>query len=352
MTRRGWILFLSMGLIWGIPYLLIKVAVGDLNPITLVFLRTLLGAVLLLPLAAARGGLRPLLPRWKFVVAYTLAEVALPWVLLSDAERHLTSSLTGLLIAAVPFVGVILSWLTGAADRFDARRLAGLVIGFVGVAALVGLNVSGSDVTAVGELGLVAIGYAVEMTIVSVLFLGWLLIIFGMRWLRKAILRAAGAISMHDEMSAFEQQKQQLQDANSSSGRGLDVVGFLASFKAVTLEGLEVVFIVIAVGATANALIPASVGAAAAGVLVVAAGIALQRPLSHVPENSLKLVVGVMLSAFGTFWIGEGLGMKWIGEDLAILGLIVGYLVISVASIALSRRLESTRVAEVRVSQT
>jgi len=167
MTRRGWILFLSMGLIWGIPYLLIKVAVGDLNPITLVFLRTLLGAVLLLPLAAARGGLRPLLPRWKFVVAYTLAEVALPWVLLSDAERHLTSSLTGLLIAAVPFVGVILSWLTGAADRFDARRLAGLVIGFVGVAALVGLNVSGSDVTAVGELGLVAIGYAVGPMIIA-----------------------------------------------------------------------------------------------------------------------------------------------------------------------------------------
>jgi uncharacterized membrane protein len=181
---------------------------------------------------------------------------------------------------------------------------------------------------------------------------GWLLILFGMRWLRKAILRAAGAISMHDEMSAFEQQMKQLQDASSSSGRGLDVVGFLASFKAVTLEGLEVVFIVIAVGATANALIPASVGAAAAGVLVVAAGIALQRPLSHVPENSLKLVVGVMLSAFGTFWIGEGLGMKWIGEDLAILALIVGYLFISVASIALSRRLQSTRAAEARVSQT
>jgi drug/metabolite transporter (DMT)-like permease len=167
MTRRGWILFLSMGLIWGIPYLLIKVAVSDLNPITLVFFRTLLGAVLLLPLAATRNGLRPLLPRWKFVIAYTLAEVALPWVLLSDAERHLTSSLTGLLIAAVPFVGVILSWMTGATDRFDARRLAGLVIGFLGVAALVGLNVSGSDVTAIGELSLVAIGYAVGPMIIA-----------------------------------------------------------------------------------------------------------------------------------------------------------------------------------------
>ncbi|HEY0493824.1 MAG TPA: DMT family transporter, partial [Candidatus Dormibacteraeota bacterium] len=123
--------------------------------------------LLLLPLAAARNGLRPLLPRWKFVLAYTLVEVALPWVLLSDAERHLTSSLTGLLIAAVPFVGVILSWLTGAADRFDARRLAGLIIGFLGVGALVGLDVSGSDLTAIGELGLVAIGYAVGPMIIA-----------------------------------------------------------------------------------------------------------------------------------------------------------------------------------------
>ena len=167
MTRRGWLLFLAMGLIWGIPYLLIKVAVSDLSPITLVFFRTTLGALLLLPLAAARGGLAPLLPRWKFVLAYTLAEVALPWVLLSDAERHLTSSLTGLLVAAVPFVGVILSWLTGAADRFDVRRLIGLVVGFIGVAALVGLDVSGSDLTAVGEVALVAIGYAVGPFIIA-----------------------------------------------------------------------------------------------------------------------------------------------------------------------------------------
>jgi len=144
MTRRGWALFAAMCLIWGIPYLLIKVAVGSLSPVTLVFFRTLLGGLLLLPLAAARGSLRPLLPKWKVLVAYTVAEVALPWLLLSDAERRLTSSLTGLLLAAVPFVGVLLSWLTGAADRFDARRLFGLVVGFIGVAALVGLNVSGS----------------------------------------------------------------------------------------------------------------------------------------------------------------------------------------------------------------
>ncbi|MDQ6766801.1 MAG: hypothetical protein M3Z41_03235 [Candidatus Eremiobacteraeota bacterium] len=167
---------------------------------------------------------------------------------------------------------------------------------------------------------------------------GWLLILFGMRWLRKAILRAGGAISMRDETSIFEQGKRGLQDASARTARGLDVVGFLTSFKAVTLEGLEVVFIVIAVGATANALVPASMGAAAAGVLVVAAGVVLQRPLSRVPENSLKFAVGVMLSAFGTFWFGEGLGMKWIGKDLAILGLIVGYLLTSFIAVALCRR--------------
>jgi Ca2+/H+ antiporter, TMEM165/GDT1 family len=170
---------------------------------------------------------------------------------------------------------------------------------------------------------------------------GWLLILFGMRWLRKAILRAGGAVDMHDEMSAFERGKKELQDASAGSLRGFDVIGFLASFKAVTLEGLEVVFIVIAVGATANALLPASLGAAAAGVLVVGAGLVLQSPLSRVPENSLKFVVGILLSAFGTFWIGEGLGMTWIGEDIAIVGLIAGYLVASLIAIALCRRLQT-----------
>jgi drug/metabolite transporter (DMT)-like permease len=156
-----------MCLIWGIPYLLIKVAVSDLSPVTLVFLRTGIGAVLLIPLAAARGSLSPLLPHWRWILLYTVAEVALPWLLLSDAERRLSSSLTGLLIAAVPFVGVLLGRLTGADDRFDARRLLGLVVGFLGVAALVGLNVSIRDLGAAGEVGLVAVGYAVGPMIVA-----------------------------------------------------------------------------------------------------------------------------------------------------------------------------------------
>jgi len=108
MTRRGWLLFAAMAVIWGIPYLLIKVAVAELAPSTLVLLRTTVAGVILVPLAVARGDLRPLLTRWRWVVAYTFVEVAAPWILLSDAERRLSSSLAGLLIAGVPLVGALL----------------------------------------------------------------------------------------------------------------------------------------------------------------------------------------------------------------------------------------------------
>lgn len=167
MTRRGWVLFAAMAVIWGIPYLLIKIAVGELTPVTLVFLRTAVGATLLLPMAAARGGLKPLLPYWRWVLAYTIVEVSLPWFLLSDAERRLSSSLTGLLVAAVPLIGAVVTWLTRGDDRLDVRRIAGLVIGLVGVGALVGLDVSFRDLGAVGEVALVALGYASGPIIVS-----------------------------------------------------------------------------------------------------------------------------------------------------------------------------------------
>jgi drug/metabolite transporter (DMT)-like permease len=167
MSRRGWVLFIAMCFIWGIPYLLIKVAVSDLSPVTLVFFRTVIGAAILLPIAVARGSLAPLLPHWRWIVLYTVVEVALPWVLLAHAEVRLSSSLTGLLIAATPFVSVVLGLLTRADERSDARRLIGLAVGFLGVAALVGLNVSGGDLVAAGEVGLVAIGYALGPLIVS-----------------------------------------------------------------------------------------------------------------------------------------------------------------------------------------
>lgn len=166
MSKRGWLLFAAMGLIWGVPYLFIKVAVGSLTPATLVLLRTALAAALLLPIAGARGELRPLLRHWKPLLAFTVAELAVPWFLLSDVERRLSSSLTGLLIAAVPLVGAILGWFSGA-DRLDGRRLAGLGVGLAGVAALVGLDLGAGNVWALVELGIVAIGYALGPFILS-----------------------------------------------------------------------------------------------------------------------------------------------------------------------------------------
>jgi drug/metabolite transporter (DMT)-like permease len=156
-----------MSVIWGIPYLFIKIAVAELTPASLVLLRCAIGAALLLPIAAARNDLKPLLPHWKWIVVYTFVEVAAPWFLLSDAERRISSSLSGLLIALVPSIGAILAWATGSDDRLDARRIAGLGLGFLGVAALVGLDVSAGDIGAVAEVALVALGYALGALIIA-----------------------------------------------------------------------------------------------------------------------------------------------------------------------------------------
>src|SRR5581483_9475059 len=135
MNRRGALLFAAMCVIWGVPYLMIRVAVRELAPVTLVFLRTGIGALLLTPFAALRGDLRPALARWWPLLAYTVVEVAIPWVLLARAETKLSSSLTGLLIAAVPLVGAVVVGLTGARERQGTRRWAGLLVGMLGVAA-------------------------------------------------------------------------------------------------------------------------------------------------------------------------------------------------------------------------
>lgn len=167
MSRRGWVLFLAMGVIWGIPYLLIKVAVEELTPATLVLVRTGLGAALLLPFALARGQLRPLRAHWKWFLVYTVIEICIPWLLLGYAELRLSSSLTGLLIAAVPLVGAVLAIFSADRERLDARRLAGLALGIAGVGALVGFEVGSGDTTAVLALAVVALCYAVGPIILS-----------------------------------------------------------------------------------------------------------------------------------------------------------------------------------------
>jgi drug/metabolite transporter (DMT)-like permease len=166
-SRRGALLFAAMCVIWGIPYLLIRVAVRELAPVTLVFGRTAVGALLLTPVAVWRGELRPLVARWKPLLAYTAVEVAIPWVLLARAETRLTSSLTGLLIAAVPLVGALIVTLTGERERQGARRWIGLLVGIGGVGALVGLDVGQISVVALVEVALVAVGYAVGPIILS-----------------------------------------------------------------------------------------------------------------------------------------------------------------------------------------
>jgi drug/metabolite transporter (DMT)-like permease len=167
MSRRGALLFAAMCVIWGIPYLMIRVAVRELAPVTLVFFRTALGAVLLAPFAAWRGELRPLLTRWWPLLAYTIIEVVIPWVLLAHAEIKLTSSLTGLLIAAVPLVGAVVVALTGSRERQGRSRWVGLLIGIGGVAAVVGLDVGQVDVLSVAEIGCVAVCYAIGPIILS-----------------------------------------------------------------------------------------------------------------------------------------------------------------------------------------
>jgi uncharacterized membrane protein len=170
------------------------------------------------------------------------------------------------------------------------------------------------------------------------LAIGILLLLFGMRWLRKAILRSAGLIPLHDEAMAFATGTAELREQARRHEARLDRLAALASFKAVLLEGLEVVFVVIALGAGGGRLVAASVGALAACLLVAGAGFVVHRPLARVPENTLKFAVGVMLAAFGIFWTGEGLGVVWPGADLAIVAFAVLFLAVGRAAILLARR--------------
>lgn len=167
MSRRGWLLFAAMCVIWGVPYLFIRVAVEYLSPGTLVFLRTAGATVVLLPVALARRQLVAVLARWRGLLTFTVVEVMVPWLMLSDAERHLSSSLAGLLVAAVPLVGALAALFTAHADRVSRIQLVGLLLGLIGVAALVGLDFSGLNLFAVLEVAVVSICYAVGPILVA-----------------------------------------------------------------------------------------------------------------------------------------------------------------------------------------
>lgn len=158
--RSGIWIFAVMCVIWGIPYFLIRVAVGEISPVMLVFARTAIGTLILMPIVIARGGLRALRGKWVPLLAFAALEIAGPWFFLSSAEQHISSSLAALLISSTPLLGVLIAPLFGNREGFGLMGVAGLALGLVGVAAIVGLDFSASDATALAQMALVALGYA------------------------------------------------------------------------------------------------------------------------------------------------------------------------------------------------
>jgi uncharacterized membrane protein len=232
----------------------------------------------------------------------------------------MTAAFLASLVEAVEALTIVL-----AVATVRGWRPAGL--GAIGGLAVLGLIV--------GALGPLLDRVPLELLQLAI---GVLLLLFGMRWLRKAILRSAGVIPLHDEAAAFTTETAELRAQARRHEARLDWLAGLTSFKAVLLEGLEVVFIVIAVSAGRGLLVSASAGALAACLLVAGLGFVVHRPLTRVPENTLKFAVGVMLSAFGIFWTGEGLGVAWPGADLAIVVFAVLLLAVAGAAITLVRR--------------
>jgi uncharacterized membrane protein len=237
-------------------------------------------------------------------------------------------------VAAPAISAAFLSSLVEAVEALTIVLAVGTVRGWrpAGLGALAGLLLLALIVLALGPLLDRVPLYLLQFAI------GVLLLLFGMRWLRKAILRAAGVIPLHDETIAFATETAELREQERHHKARLDWLAALASFKAIFLEGLEVIFIVIAVGAGRGLMIAASIGAIAACLLVAGIGLAVHHPLARIPENTLKFAVGVILSAFGVFWIGEGLGVPWPGEDIAILAFAALFLLVALVAVAVTRR--------------
>jgi drug/metabolite transporter (DMT)-like permease len=168
-TKREFLLFSALCLIWGIPYLLIKVAIADFSPIIVVFLRTAIAAALMIPLAAKRGDLMPALKAWRWVLVFAILEMVGPWWLLNDSETRVSSGFAGLMLATVPLTGIIVNFLMGDKTVFQSRRLIGMAIGFIGVVSLVGLDIHAGkvDTRSIIQLVLVAFGYSIAPAIAA-----------------------------------------------------------------------------------------------------------------------------------------------------------------------------------------
>jgi uncharacterized membrane protein len=235
-----------------------------------------------------------------------------------------------------PLWGIFVAAFLASAVEFVEAFTIVLVVG-------VTINWRSSLVGALAAVGVLAVLVGIFGTALVVyvplnvlrIAVGLLLVLFGMKWLKKAILRYAGLKALHDEEAIYEEHLAELKARGQVQAARIDPFGFVTSLKSVLLEGLEVAFIVITFGAqvkdsgSINGIVITTLGAAAALIVIIGAGALIRAPLQKVPENTLKFVVGIMLASFGTFWGGEGLGITWAGEDLFILVLIAFYLAVT-----------------------
>ena len=239
---------------------------------------------------------------------------------------------------AVLFVAVFAASAVEAVEALTIVLAVGVVRGWR--STLQGVGAAAVVLAAIVALLGPALGHIPIETLRLVV--GALLLAFGLQWLRKAILRASGYLRLHDEAAAFEREREGAGAAGEAGSTRMDWYSFTIAFKGVLLEGLEVAFIVVTFGATEGHLGLAAAAAAAAAVLVVAVGLVVRGPLERVPENSLKFVVGVLLTGFGIFWGGEGAGVDWPGSDVAVLGVIA---FVALTALGLTRVLRRRRLA-------
>ena len=231
---------------------------------------------------------------------------------------------------------VLGAFLASAVEMVEALTIVlgvGVVRGWR--APLIGVGAALATLAAL----IAALGPALSVVPIDTLRLivGVLLLVFGLQWLRKAILRASGYKALHDEDAIFRQERDEAARAGHEHRAGLDWYAFTVAFKGVLLEGLEVVFIVIAFGSAQGELGYAALGAAAALLLVVAAGLLAHRPLARVPENTIKFAVGLLLTSFGCFWSGEGAGVHWPGGEVFLLGVVAFFSVVAFALVSALR---------------
>ncbi len=234
------------------------------------------------------------------------------------------------------WVGFLSSFLASAVEVVEAVTLV-LAAGVTRGWRSVWIGVVAAGVVLAVLVGVFGVGLLAVIPIQALrIVIGTLLLVFGLQWLRKAIMRYTGLKGLHDEAAIYEREVATLNQAPSAA-TGMDWTSFTVAFKGVLLEGLEVVFIVITFGLSSHDMLSPTLGALAAAVVVTVVAFAVHEPLSRVPENTLKFVVGLMLTAFGTFWAGEGVGLDWPGADWAILGLLIFYAVIAAGLIVALR---------------